>query len=296
MRLVQWKNLVGILVGAAIMGFGLNAINLANNLAEGGVTGIAILLKLAFDWDPGLITLVINIPLFVIGAKILGRTALLHTIFGTVALSFFLWVFGSYRVFISDGLLAALFAGVCVGAGLGLIFRYGGTTGGVDIVARIVQKYFGWSMGRTLFVADIAVLALSLVYLSVQQVMYTAVAVFVGSRIIDAVQDAAYAARAVLIISERGNEISRDILEHMGRGATILHGTGAYTGKEKPVLYVVVGRSEVARLKALILARDPLAFVAVSDAKEVVGEGFSREKSAGSLGRGDAKACSQSVR
>ena len=274
MRSLRWRNLLGILVGAAIMGFGINAFNLANDLAEGGLTGIAILLKLAFDWDPGLTTLLVNVPLFALGAKVLGRGALTYTVFGTVSLSFFLWVFGSYRFPIDDALLASLFAGVGVGAGLGIIFRYGGTTGGVDILARIAQKHLGWKMGRTMFLADIGVLAISLVHLSVQQVMYTAVAVFVGAKIIDFVQEAAYAARAVLVVSDHGLEISKDILEQMGRGATILRGAGAYTRQDKPVLYVVVGRSEVMRLKALILARDPAAFVSVSEANEVMGEGF----------------------
>lgn len=274
MRSLRWRNLLGIVVGAAIMGFGINAFNLANNLAEGGLTGIAILLKLVFDWDPGLSTLLINIPLFALGAKVLGRSSLGYTVFGTVCLSLFLWLFGNYRFPMDDSLLASLFAGVGVGVGLGIIFRYGGTTGGVDILARIVQKYFGWKMGRTMFIADMAVLAISLVHLSVQQVMYTLVAVFVGARIIDFVQEAAYSARAVLIVSDQGRAIAKDIVEHMGRGATILHGAGAYTNLEKPVLYVVVARSEIVKLKALILSRDPAAFLSVSDANEVMGEGF----------------------
>lgn len=274
MRSLRWRNLLGILVGAAIMGFGINAFNLANNLAEGGLTGIAILLKLAFDWEPGLSTLLINIPLFAIGAKVLGRASLTYTIFGTVSLSLFLWLFGSYRFPMDDSLLASLFAGVSVGVGLGIIFRYGGTTGGVDILARIVQKYLGWKIGRTMFIADIAVLALSLVHLSIQQVMYTLVAVFVGARIIDFVQEAAYSARAVLVVSDQGLEIAKAITDRMDRGATILRGAGAYTGQEKSVLYVVVGRSEIVKLKAIILAHDPAAFISVSEANEVMGEGF----------------------
>ncbi|HNS97491.1 MAG TPA: YitT family protein [Polyangiaceae bacterium] len=273
-RSIRWRNLFGILVGAAIMGFGINAFNLANDLAEGGVTGIAILLKLVLDWDPGITTLVANIPLFILGAKILGRGSMLYTVIGTVAVSFFLWLFGSYRFAVDDALLASLFAGVGVGVGLGIIFRYGGTTGGVDILARIAHKYWGWKMGKTMLFADLAVLGISLIHLSLQQVMYTAVAVFVGSRIIDFVQDAAYAARALLVVSDRGLEISKDIMEQMGRGATILRGVGAFTHQDKPVLFVVVGRSEVMRLKTLILERDPSAFISVSEASEVMGEGF----------------------
>lgn len=274
MRSLRWTNLFGILVGAAIMGFGINAFNLANHLAEGGLTGIAILLKLSLDWDPGLTTLLINIPLFALGARILGWKPMLYTIYGTVCLSFFLWLFGQYRFPIDDALLAALFAGVGVGVGLGIIFRFGGTTGGVDILARIAQKYLGWKMGRTMFLFDIAVLLVSLVHLSVQQVMYTTVAVFVGARIIDFVQDAAYSARAVLIVSDHGPAIANEVLGKMQRGATVLRGAGAYTGREKSVVYVVVARSEVMKLKSLILAVDPYAFISVSEANEVMGEGF----------------------
>ena len=261
------------------MGFGINAFNLANNLAEGGVTGIAILLKLALDWDPGIVTLLINIPLFLIGAKILGRAALSYTIFGTVCLSVFLWLFGRFRYPMDDLLLASLFAGVSVGAGLGIIFRYGGTTGGIDIIARIIQKYLGWKMGRTMLMADAGVLAISLVYLSIQQIMYTMVAVFVGSHIIDFMQEVGYSARAVLIVSDRGRDIAHDITRQMSRGATLLRGTGAYTEDDKTVVYVVVGRSELVKLKAVIFARDPRAFVSVSETNEVLGEGFSLERS-----------------
>lgn len=260
------------------MGFGVNAFNLGNNLAEGGVTGIAILLKLGLDWDPGIVSLVINIPLFFIGAKILGRAAMSYTIFGTVCLSVFLWLFGKYRYPMDDLLLASLFAGVGVGVGLGIIFRYGGTTGGVDIVARIIHKYLGWKMGRTMLIADAVVLAVSLIYLSVQQVMYTLVAVFVGSRIIDFVQEAAYSARAVLIVSDKSCDIAHDITREMERGATLLRGTGAYTDEDKTIVYVVVARSELMKLKALIAERDPHAFISVSETSEVLGEGFSVSK------------------
>ncbi len=274
MRSLRWTNLFGILVGAAIAGFGINAFNLANHLAEGGVTGIAILLKLIFDWDPGLTVLLINIPLFALGAKVLGRTSLTYTVFGALSLSGFLWLFGDYRYPLDDAFLSSLCAGVAVGVGLGIIFRYGGTTGGVDIIARIANKYAGWKLGRTMFIADVVVLTLSLIQLSMQQVMYTLVAVFVGTRIIDVVQEAAYSARAVLVVSNHGERIARAVLEQMNRGATLLRGVGAYTHQEKTIVYIVVGRSELVKLKALILSIDPVAFVSVSEAKEVVGEGF----------------------
>jgi uncharacterized membrane-anchored protein YitT (DUF2179 family) len=269
--------LFAIAIGTAIMGFGINCFNIANNLAEGGVAGIAILLKLALDWNPGLTLLAINLPLFVVGWFTLGRRSLLLTAWGTVCLAFFLWVFDGFRFPLDDLLLAALFAGVSLGLGLGIVFRFGGTTGGVDIVARVCHKYLGWKIGRTMFFADVAVIGISLTYLELPQAMYTGVVVFVGTRLIDTVQDAAYSARAVTIVSRASREIAAQITSRLDRGATLLEGRGAYTGERREMLYVVVGRSEVVRLKNLVRRIDPGAFLSVAVASEVVGEGFARE-------------------
>jgi uncharacterized membrane-anchored protein YitT (DUF2179 family) len=271
---VKIVELVAITLGTAVMALGINAFNIANNLAEGGVTGIAILLKLSMGWDPGLTSMIINLPLLVLGWRVLGVRSLVYTIWGTVCLSLFLWLGGRFRFPLDDLLLAALAAGVAVGAGLGIVFRFGGTTGGVDIIARVLQKRFGWRVGRTMFFADVCVIGASLVFLRLEQAMYTVVAVFVGTRIIDLVQDAAYSARAMTIVSDRADEIASRIMEDLGRGVTRLHGQGAYTGTERTVLLAVVGRSELTRAKRLVLAVDPAAFISIGVASEVLGEGF----------------------
>jgi uncharacterized membrane-anchored protein YitT (DUF2179 family) len=274
LRGLKLRNLAGIVLGAAIIAFGINYFNIANRLAEGGVTGITILLKLAFDLEPGLMMLAINLPLLGLGWKLLGRRAVFTTIWGTAWLSLFLWVFGHLRLPMKDLLLASLFAGVTVGAGIGVVFRSGGTTGGVDIIARILEKYAGWKVGRTMLLADVAVIGVSLVYLTKEQAMYTLVAVFVGTRVIDFMQDAAYSARAALIVSERPTEVAKAISAELDRGCTFLHGRGAYSQRERDVIYVVVGRSELFRLKQLVHDLDPTAFISVSEASEVLGEGF----------------------
>lgn len=275
---IRIKNIVGILVGAAIFGLSVNTFNLANNLAEGGVTGLAILLKLSLGWDPGLVTLLVNLPLLFIGWRMLGPRTLAYTIWGILTVSFFLWCFGSFRHPLNDIMLAALFAGVGVGLGLGLIFRCGGTTGGTDILARLCLKYFGWKMGRTLFLADILVLGLALTHLKVEQVMYTLICVFVGARVIDFVQDAAYPARAVMVVSERSAQILHAITKTMNRGCTVLQGMGGYTRSDKEVIFTVVSRSEIVKLKNLIRSVDPAAFISISDANDVMGEGFTLDK------------------
>jgi uncharacterized membrane-anchored protein YitT (DUF2179 family) len=272
---LRLQSIIAIIVGTAIMGFGINAFNIPNNLAEGGITGISIIIKLLMPVvDQGVVYFALNVPLFILGWKVLGRAAFLYTIIGTVSLSVFLSLFSNALALpLEDKLLASLYAGVSVGAGLGIIFRYGGTTGGVDIIARLLQKYLGISMGRTLFFGDMLVIGASLIYLSVESAMYTLVAVFIAARVIDFFQDGAYAGKALTIISDHAQEIARKILE-VGRGVTILSGRGAYSGTEKEVVYVVVSRNEIVRFKSIVQEVDPHAFVIVNDVHEVLGEGF----------------------
>ncbi|MBA2875053.1 YitT family protein [Thermaerobacillus caldiproteolyticus] len=276
------KNIFFILLGAAIFAFGLVHFNMQNNLAEGGFTGITLLLYFLFGIDPSITNLVLNVPLFFIGWKLLGRNSFLYTIIGTVGLSLFLWIFQRYTIHMPlkhDLTLAALFAGVFIGIGLGIIFRYGGTTGGVDIIARLIYKYKGISMGKTMFTFDAVVITLSLLlYLSYREAMYTLVAVFVAARVIDFMQEGGYAAKGATIISEKSEEIANKILTEMERGVTILKGRGSYTKRDRDVLYCVVAKNELPRLKSVIISVDPHAFVAVSDVHDVLGEGFTLDE------------------
>jgi uncharacterized membrane-anchored protein YitT (DUF2179 family) len=276
------KNIFFILVGSAIFSFGIVHFNMQNNLAEGGFTGITLLLYFLFQLDPSYTNLILNIPIFFIGWKVLGRNVFLYTVIGTVSVSIFLWIFQRYQFNIplhDDLVLAALFAGVFIGVGLGIIFRFGGTTGGVDIIARLAQKYIGWSMGKAMFMFDAVVITLSLIfYLSYREAMYTLVAVFVAARVIDFMQEGAYAARGAMIISEKNDEISAKIMKEMDRGVTALKGHGSFTKQEKDVLYCVVGRNEIVRLKNLVTSVDPHAFVSVSIVHDVLGEGFTLDE------------------
>lgn len=264
------------------MSFGLVNFNMQNKLAEGGFTGITLILYFLVNWDPSYTNLLLNIPLFFIGWKLLGRNAFLYTIIGTVGVSIFLWIFQRNSINISlehDLTLAALFAGVFSGVGLGIIFRFGGTTGGVDIIARLVQKYVGWNMGKTMFLFDACVIILSLAtYLKYTQAMYTLVAVFVGARMIDFIQEGAYSARGAMIISEKNEQIAKKIMEEMNRGVTALRGYGSYTKSEREVLYCVVAKNEIIRLKNIVTSVDPHAFVSITIVHDVQGEGFTLDE------------------
>lgn len=282
MKDLRLKNIIFILLGSAIYSFGFVHFNIQNELGEGGFAGITLILFFLFKWDPALMNLLLNIPLFFIGWKLLGKKVFYYTIIGTVAVSVFLKIFLVYEIQINlhqDLFLATLFAGVFVGVGLGIIFRYGGTTGGVDIIARLVQKYSGWSMGKTMFLFDASVIALSrLTFLDNRTMMYTLVAVFVGARVIDFVQEGAYSGRGAMIISDSQEEIASRIAKEMDRGITILRGYGHFSKEEREVLYCVVAKNEIVRLKNIITSVDPHAFVSLMEVHDVMGEGFTLDE------------------
>ena len=278
-------NLIPILLGTAIYAFGLQYFIIPNRLMEGGVTGVALLLNYALEWRPSITTLILNIPLFLIGWRFIGRSAMAYTIFGTLSLSFFLWVMeqvidaGWLVPFQSneDLLLAALYAGVTLGAGLGFVFRFGGTTGGIDIVARILNKLGGWSMGQIILVFDAIILSASLFYISKERILYTLVTVFIAARVIDFIQEGAYAAKAFTIISDHAEEIASKVTVELERGVTLFPAKGVYSQQSKQVLYCVVNRQELRKLKTLVRQIDPRAFMVISEVHDVLGEGFRPE-------------------
>ncbi|MGG0655604.1 YitT family protein [Rummeliibacillus pycnus] len=275
---IKIKNTLLIILGAAIFSFGFVHFNIQNHLGEGGFNGITLILYNLFQWDPAILNLVLNIPMFIIGWRILGKKTFIYTIIGTVSVSVFLKIFQIYTFNIdlhNDMFLVSLFAGVFLGVGLGIIFRVGGTTGGVDIIARLVNKFFGWPMGKTMFIFDAIVILLSwITFLDARSVMYTLVCVFVTAQVIDFVQEGAYAARGAIIISNNNHEIAERIAKQMDRGVTFLRGYGYYTKEDREVIYCVVAKNEMFKLKSIVLSVDPHAFISLSEVHDVSGEGF----------------------
>lgn len=282
LRDIQIRDVIGIIVGTAIFSFGFVHFNMQNGLGEGGFSGITLILYFTLNWDPAIMNIILNIPMFILGWRLLGRKEFFYSIIGILSVSIFLRIFQVYQFPLDlqdDLLLASLFAGVFVGIGLGIIFRCGGTTGGVDIIARLVNKYVGWSMGKTMFLFDtFVILASWATFLSSNTMMYTLVAVFVGAKVIDVVQEGAYSAKGAFIISNKPDEIAKYISEKMDRGITVFHAYGYYTKQSKDVLYCIVSRNEIVQLKSIIRKFDPEAFVSIIDVKDVTGEGFRIEE------------------
>jgi uncharacterized membrane-anchored protein YitT (DUF2179 family) len=271
-----------IALGTAIYAFGLHYFVISNELMEGGITGIALLLNYALHLPPSVTTLMLNIPLFYIGWRALGKESMVYTIFGTFSLSFFLWLM---ELFIHKGwivpfstkqdyILATLYAGVTLGTGLGIVFRYGGTTGGSDIVARLVYQWKGWSVGQVLLLFDAAVIGTSLLYIPKEKVLYTLVAVFITSRLIDYITEGAHSANAFMIVTDHAAELADKITKEMDRGVTLFAAKGAYSKQAKEVVYCVIYRHEMGRMKDIVRSVDPRAFMIINEVQDVLGEGF----------------------
>jgi uncharacterized membrane-anchored protein YitT (DUF2179 family) len=228
----------------------------------------------------------LNIPLFLISWRILGRQSLLYTIWGTISLAFFLWVMETLIrlkwiipfTTTHDYLLAALYAGVTLGTGLGIVFRFGATTGGTDIIAQLGNRWRGWSVGQIILIFDAAVILISLLYLPQEKVLYSLISIFISNLMIDYLTQGVHAAIAFTIITDNSRMITETITEEMQRGVTLFTAKGAYSPETKEVVYCVVSRAEVRRLKLLIHRIDPLAFIIISDVNDVLGEGFRIEK------------------
>ncbi|MCV4230220.1 YitT family protein [Virgibacillus sp. LDC1] len=281
----QLQTIIPIIAGSAIYAFGLLYFIIPNELMEGGVTGITVLLNYAFNISPSISTMALNIPLFLVGMKILGKRQSIYTGLGIASLTLFLWLFEALidRGYVvpfqteQDYILAALYAGVTLGAGLGIVFRFGGTTGGSDIIARIINRKFGFSMGQIILSLDILIIGLSLFFIPLERILYTLVAVFIASKVIDFIQEGAYAAKAFTIISDQAPDIAHRISTEMERGVTLIPAIGAYSKQAKHMVYCVVSRQEIRRLTGIAKSLDPRAFIIINDVNDVHGEGFKEE-------------------
>lgn len=270
-------NFLMIALGTATYAFGFVNFNMVNHLAEGGVSGITLIFHALFKINPAYTQILLNIPLFILGVKIFGKRGMIYTIHGTVCLSIFIWLFQRMSMSIDlahDTLIAALLAGIFAGIGGGIVFRFGGTTGGGDIIGRYFEQKKGFALGQTLFVFDILVLTLSLSYIDIQHMMYTVIASFVFSQVVAVVQNGGYTVRGMLIISSNYAAISQKITDEIGRGATYLKAEGVYSGQDTKVIYVVLSPIQVQAVKGILAEIDPDAFVSIINVHEVIGSGF----------------------
>lgn len=272
------KSILTIIFGAAIYAFGLTYFIVPHHLFEGGATGITLITYYLFNIPISVMNLIINIPLFILAWKIFGAKTLYSSLLGTISLSMWLAIFDKIPLSFNlegDLVIVALVAGVLLGLGLGIIFNAGGTTGGTDIVARILNKYTNISVGKLLFALDFLILMLILIiFQDLRLVTYTLLFDFIVSRVIDLIGEGGYAGKGFMIITQKPMEVADKINEELGRGVTFISGQGYYSQKDLKIIYCIVARNEIVKMKELIHTIDPKAFITITEAHEILGEGF----------------------
>ncbi|HWR22941.1 MAG TPA: YitT family protein [Feifaniaceae bacterium] len=268
---------IAIIIGSALTALGLSVFTVPNNIAPGGVSGIAIALSSLIGVPVGTLTLILNVPLMAVALKRLGFKPLAKTIAATVLLSVFIDLFALWMPgYTNNPLLAALMGGGFMGVGLGLLLIRGISTGGTDLIGLMLFKMRpGFSMGQLLMVIDTLVVIFAVaVFREIEVALYSVVSLFVTSKMIDAIQEGVDHAKVIYIITDREEELLNRIAHEMGRGVTVLPGRGGFSGKDKAVLMTIARRNEVALTLQAVRAIDPRAFTIISDATEVHGEGF----------------------
>jgi uncharacterized membrane-anchored protein YitT (DUF2179 family) len=269
-----------ILVGAAIQAVALRLFLVPANLASGGVTGVSQLINHYTRWPIGLMVLIGNIPLFLLGWRFLGGPRFaLRTALAVVIYSLITDLIPRLHVLPVNGLtddifLNSLYGAVVSGVGYGLVYRGRGTSGGSDILARILNFYRSVPMTQSYLMVDSAVILAAGFVFGWKQALYAIITLYVSGIVSETVLEGQGTVRTALIVTRRANLISKRILDDMQRGVTILQGTGAYTKSTRPVLYCVITRSEVSQLKTIVREVDPLAFLVIGQAHEALGEGF----------------------
>ena len=268
------KEYIIVALACVVMAFNINYFFVGNKLAEGGVSGLSLIIHYLSNIDVSYLYFALNIPLIILAYIFLGKNFLLKTFFATFVLSVFLKVFASFSEPLDDILLAAIFGGAINGIAIGIVFYAGGSTGGIDIIAKIINKYTGIPISRILLATDFIVLSMVAVIFGKVIFMYTLISLVISSKMIDIIQVGIYSAKGVTIITTKEDEIRKRIMEDTKRGITLINAKGGYTQKEIGMLYCVVGQYQLIRVKTIVKEVDPSAFMIVADVHEVIGNGF----------------------
>ncbi|MBQ6714021.1 MAG: YitT family protein [Clostridia bacterium] len=266
-------------VGSFLYALSITVIIDANMLSAGGVTGISTLVHRFTGIPTGFLVFVINIPIIILGFVKLGKRFIVKTAIATAMVSLSLEITENYLpTYETDNILAAIFGGMVMGLGLSFVFMRGGTTGGVDIIAKVINRRFRHlTVGRVLLVMDGAVILITaIVFRNIETALYSVIAMFVSSKVMDTVLYGSDRGKIIYIVTDNPEEISKAIIERVARGVTMLKAKGAYTGNEKEMLMCTVRLNEVSAVYSVVNEFDKHAFVVVGEAGEIMGEGFKR--------------------
>lgn len=269
---------IGLAAGSAIMSLGLVLFLIPGKIAPGGVSGIGIVLYHLFNLPVGVVMLLFNIPLFILGLKILGKQFGARTFFAFLTVSVTTDFFDKglqLGAATENLLLTSIFGGILLGIGLGIVFRFKGTTGGSDIIGQIIHKYTNLTVGTSILIVDFFIISFAgFAFRDINLALYGFISLYFSSKVLDVLLDGFDYARSFYIISDKQTEIIEAITKEMGRGGTEILGNGFYTRQERNILFTVVTRKEVATLRQIVRQIDPSSFVIIANVHEVLGEGF----------------------
>ena len=271
----QLINIFLVTLGSFIYSVAISSVIIPNNLGEGGVTGITVILYYLFSIPPSLTNLLINAGILILGWKLLDRLTIYYTILSVVLLSFFLRYVNLGQFMPGNSFVSAMLTGILIGVGLGLVILGHGTTAGSDIVAMIFKKYFGIAVSSTILIFDVIVVGILFFIIGLENGLITLTAIFITSYILNYILEGLNPKKQLIIISNHNSEIAKAIQDIIGRGITVFHGHGFYTRQDKEILYVVINRMQLVPTQRIINRIDPRAFVTVSSIQQVYGEGFS---------------------
>ena len=259
-----------LMIGTIISAFALECCLIPNIILDGGVTGISIIIYKLFNLPVSLLVLILNIPFVYIGYKNLGKNFLYRTIFSMICFSLFLSVFEDFAPLVDDKLLATVFGGALYGVGVGIAIKFGGCVDGTESVAIVISKKTSFSVGQIVLIFNLVIFTIAGFIFGINRALYSLLTYFITSKVVDLVSTGLEQAKAALIITDKSNDLSREIYKRLGRTTTTIKGKGLISG-EKEVLYCVLTRIEVYELKHIVEEMDESAFVSITDVSEIIG-------------------------
>ena len=267
---------IQIIFGAALVGLAFNIFLLPSRLAAGGVSGISTILYELFQFNPAYVQWLINIPLLILGVLLVGKEFSMKTLVGTFFVPFVIWLTTDIKLHVDNPLLSAIYGGIMLGVGLGIVYRANGSTGGTALIAQLVKKYTGLSSGFSQLLVDGLVVVTSAFVFNFELALYAMIAIYVTSKVIDFVQLQTSPTKLVLIITDKEEKVQAIIKNDINRGLTKIKTIGGYSNQEKTMILCVVEQSEAVYFKKLLQTQEPTSFVIFLNASEILGRGFSR--------------------
>ncbi|WP_336785214.1 YitT family protein [Paenibacillus sp. MMO-177] len=272
-----FKRAVFITIGSVLMGVSLELFLVPNDVIDGGITGISIMVSELTHLPLGLFIFILNIPFLFIGFKQIGKTFAISTLYGIAVMSITTQLLHHVHAFTEEKLLAVLFGGIILGAGVGLVIRFGGSLDGTEILAILASKKFGMPVGQIIMIVNVFIFILAGFVFEWNSAMYSMVTYYLATKVMDIVVEGIEESKSVTIISSAYEEIAETIMTRLGRSTTYIQARGGYSREETQMVYCVVSRLEVAKLKAIVHDIDTRAFIAIENVADVQGGGFTKK-------------------